>query len=43
MKQDVDNVSSYEDTWTKSMFITHFGRHNKLIGKEIMFQYSIKY
>ncbi len=28
------------DTGTKSMFITHFGRHNKWIGKEIKFQYS---
>ncbi len=34
---------SYEDIGTKSMFITHFGRHNKWIGKEIIFQYSMKY
>ncbi len=36
------NMSSYEEIGTKSMFITHFGRH-KWIGKEIIFQYSMKY
>ncbi len=29
----ISYTSSYEDTGTKSMFITHFGRHNKWIGK----------
>ncbi len=33
-EQDVDlYMSSYEDTGTKSMFITHLGRLYKLIGK----------
>ncbi len=39
----ISYMSSYEGTGNKSMFITHFGRHNKWIGKEIIFQYSMKY
>ncbi len=33
-------MSTVEDTRTKSIFIVHFGRHNNLIGKLIIYQLS---
>ncbi len=36
----ISYMTSVEDTGTKNMFIMHFGRDNKRIGKEIIFQYS---
>ncbi len=41
MKQDIISyMSTVEDTRTKIMFITHFGRHNNWIGKLIIYQLS---
>ncbi len=41
MKQDIISfMSSVEDTRTKSMFITHVGRHNNWIRKYIIYQLS---
>ncbi len=41
MKQDIISyMFNVEDTRTKSMFIMHFGRHNNLIGKYILYQFS---
>ncbi len=41
MKQDIISfMSTVEDTRTKSMLITHFGRHNNWIGKCIIYQLS---
>ncbi len=41
MKQDIISyMSTVEDTRTKSMFITHFGRRHNWIGKLIIYQLS---
>ncbi len=41
MKQDIISfMSTVEDTRTKSMFISHFGRHSYWIGKCIIYQLS---